>query len=240
MLLTTKEEFIIYKRKDPVSLICDYCNIPYTKSKREFIAGKIGSIGSNYKLWEWPITVKNFCCRTCLNKNKNSGMQKKCTECNKEIYVVSYIIKKNKNIFCSQSCSATYNNKNKVKGNRRSKLEAWIEDRLIERYPNLEIHFNRKDAINSELDFYFPTLNLAFELNGIFHYEPIYGADKLLRTQNNDDRKFQACIEKGIELCIIDSSDQKYFKPCTSQKYLNIITNLVNIKLSKLDCVEVL
>ena len=79
-------------------------------------------------------------------------------------------------------------------------------------YPNLEIHYNRKDAINSELDIYIPELELAFELNGIFHYEPIYGAEKLQQIQNNDDRKFQACLEKGISLCIIDTSSLKYFK----------------------------
>ena len=65
-------------------------------------------------------------------------------------------------------------------------------------------------------------------LNGIFHYEPIYGQDKLSQIQNNDNRKFQACIENGIELCIIDSSQQKYFKEQSSLKYLNIITNIIN------------
>ena len=88
---------------------------------------------------------------------------------------------------------------------------------------------------------YLPKLNLAFELNGIFHYEPIFGESKLDRIQNNDNRKFQACLENGIELCIIDTSSQKYFKEKSSQKYLDIITNLVDSKLgpSKTDCVEV-
>jgi very-short-patch-repair endonuclease len=149
---------------------------------------------------------------------------------------------RSKNTFCKQSCAAIYNNEHKTHGTRRSKLEGWLEEQLTLKYPNLEIHFNRKDAINSELDFYFPSLRLAFELNGIFHYEPIYGIDKLSRTQNNDNRKFQACIEHGIELCIIDSSSQKYFKVETSQKYLDIITKLVTSKLeaSKTDYVEVL
>lgn len=91
-----------------------------------------------------------------------------------------------------------------------------------------------KDAINSELDIYIPSLKLAFELNGIFHYEPIYGQDKMNQIQNNDNRKFQACLEHGIELCIIDSSKLTYFKPANAQKYLDIITQVINSKVGQI------
>ena len=77
----------------------------------------------------------------------------------------------------------------------------------------------------------FPSLKLAFELNGIFHYEPIYGDKKLNSTQNNDKRKFQACLEKQIELCVIDTSQLKYFKKSNAQKYLDIVVFLINKKL---------
>ena len=93
------------------------------------------------------------------------------------------------------------------------------------------VFLTEEDAINSELDFYFPTLRLAVELNGIFHYEPIYGSDTLERIQNNDNRKFQACIENGIELCIIDASAQRNFTAKSSQKYLDIITTIINSKI---------
>ena len=66
---------------------------------------------------------------------------------------------------------------------------------------------------------------------GIFHYEPIYGGDKLNQTQNNDERKFQACLEQEIKLCIIDTSQQKYFKEKTSQKYLNIMNEIIQTHL---------
>ena len=105
-----------------------------------------------------------------------------------------------------------------------------MEQILPFKYPNLEFHFNRKDAINSELDIYIPTISLAFELNGVFHYEPIYGADKLKQIQNNDNRKFQACLERNIELCIIDVSAMEYFKIDKCQKYLNIITDIIEKK----------
>ena len=85
--------------------------------------------------------------------------------------------------------------------------------------------------IDAELDIYIPSLNLAFELNGIFHYEPIFGEKKLNSTKNNDKRKFQACLEKNIELCIIDTSTQKYFKENTSNIYLDIILKITDNKL---------
>ncbi len=136
-----------------------------------------------------------------------------------------------KNNFCSQSCAAIYNQSHKTHGYRRSKLEIWLEVELNKLYPSLEIHFNRKDAINSELDIYIPSLKLAFELNGIFHYEPIYGEEQLKKIKNNDTRKYQACLERGIELCIIDTSKIKYFKESTSKPILDIISKIINDKI---------
>ena len=150
-----------------------------------------------------------------------------CKQCSKSFSKVYSKYKKSQNHFCSQSCSGIYNNAHKTKGTSVSKLEKYLQQELTKLYPTLEIHYNRKDAINSELDIYIPTLKLAFELNGIFHYEPIFGEETLMKIQNNDSRKYQACIEKGISLCVIDSSGMKHFKPNNSKKYLDIILNIV-------------
>jgi len=98
-------------------------------------------------------------------------------------------------------------------------------------YPDLKILYCDKTAINSELDIYIPSLNLAFELNGVYHYEPIHGQNKFEQIQNNDNRKFQACIEYGIELAIIDVSNLKYFKENNCLKYLSIIQNIISQKI---------
>ena len=148
--------------------------------------------------------------------------------CNKDFIKITAEINRSKNHFCSKSCSASYSNKNKSHGTRRSKLETYLEEQLTILYPNLHIDFNKKDAIGSELDIYILSLNLAFELNGIFHYEPIYGSSKLSQIQLNDISKSKACHDAKIDLCIIDTSSQKYVKPSTSQKYLDIITNIIN------------
>jgi len=163
-------------------------------------------------------------------KTMNPPQQVQCKQCDKKFMRQPGQIKQSKsgNQFCSSSCAATYNNTHKTTGTRRSKLEKYLEEQLVILYPKLEIHFNRKDTINSELDIYIPSLKLAFELNGIFHYEPIHGQKKLAQIQNNDHRKFQACSEKNIGLCIIDSSKLKYFKPKNAQKYLDIIIKIIN------------
>jgi len=104
----------------------------------------------------------------------------------------------------------------------------YLEKQLTILYPTINILYNDNSAIGSELDIYIPSLNIAFELNGIFHYEPIFGIDKLKKIQYNDSNKFMKCHENSINLCIIDTSYQKQFKESTSQKYLDIITTIIN------------
>ena len=106
-----------------------------------------------------------FCSQTCVQSMKKNKILLKCTNCNNEFLKLPNQIKMSKsgNHFCSKSCAATYNNTHKTTGNRRSKLEKYIEIELIKQYPNLEILFNDNKAINSELDIYIPSLKLAFE-----------------------------------------------------------------------------
>ena len=223
--LYTPEEFENANSRDLLSLECCHCHLSFKVPKKDIH-------------WKLKCNYRNalqYCSKMCRGKHDTELNTKEinCSQCDKKIRRGKSTIKTNN--FCSSSCAATYNNTHKTKGTRKSKLECWLETKIKPLYPSLEFHFNRKDAINSELDIYIPSLKLAFELNGIFHYEPIYGVDRLKSIKNNDTRKFQACIERGIELCIIDSSKQMQFKEKTSGKYLDIITNVINDKL-KADC----
>lgn len=212
----TQEYFNNAKSNTKINITCLYCNETFYRTKKDII--------HKYNRGILP----KFCdinCRGCyshLIKSTNIN----CSNCNK---VFNKNIKRiTKNNFCSSSCSAIYNNKNKTTGTRRSKLETYLEKQLHILYPTLDIHYNRKDTIGSELDIYIPSLKLAFELNGIFHYEPIYGTEKLNKIQTNDQNKFQLCQQHGISLCIIDTSSQKRFTELSSQKYLEIIKQIIN------------
>lgn len=99
---------------------------------------------------------------------------------------------------------------------------------MQEEFPRLNFICNDKQTINSELDFYFPDIKLAIELNGIFHYEPIYGRDRLTRIQDNDRQKSIECYKRGIEFVTIDSSKLSYFKNESAEKYFVIVSNIIN------------
>ncbi|MEK7499298.1 MAG: hypothetical protein AAB649_01695 [Patescibacteria group bacterium] len=211
------------KSEEFLPLQCKYCKKVFERQVKYIRNSLKQHNGKRYQ----------FCSVECMSKSYITALETKCSQCQKNIKKQQSEVRKNKSgrFFCSSSCAATYNNQHKSHGTRRSKLEIWLEQELRTSYPKLDIKFNDKDAINSELDIYFPTLSLAVELNGIFHYEPIYGSTKLTQIQNNDNRKFQACLEHGIELLIIDVSKLEYFKPKKSQRYFEIIKIIVDQKL---------
>lgn len=211
-----------YKKIQKLKFECELCGNIFEPLRRNAIQG----IKSNN-----PSHVIKYCSKNCKLNASITRIDLNCSNCGQIVSrkLSDYKKSKSSRVFCSSSCSASFNNKNKKFGVRRSKLEIWIEEELKKEY-NFEIIFNGKETINSELDIYIPSLNLAFELNGIFHYEPIYGEEKLKNVKNNDNRKFQACLEKNIELCIIDVSNSKHFKPERDKKYLDIIKNVIDNK----------
>jgi hypothetical protein len=209
-----------------VKLLCSWCQEFFERERRHY---STNIARENKSL---------FCSPECRSAFRHKFEQRStalsCTLCDSEIKRTPGQLAKSKSgrAFCGASCAATYNNTHKDHGTRVSRLELWLAEELRSLYPTIEFHFNQKDAINSELDIFVPTLKLAFELNGIFHYEPIYGPHKLSQIQSNDTRKFQACLERGIELCIIDTTQMKRFTPKGAQKYLDIVKEILAIKLA--------
>jgi hypothetical protein len=175
----------------------------------------------------------HFCSNVCKSRSGSgtSEIKVSCEICNKQFLRRPSQLKNYPNHFCSRSCAATYQHAyktHKPKGTRRSKLEVYLEEQIRLQYPQYELICNGKSTINSELDFYFPSLKLAIELNGIFHYEPIFGPDKLAKIQNNDQRKFAACIEACIALAIIDSGSSKYITKKSKDYFWTIAQSIIN------------
>ncbi len=197
-------------KQNPIT--CLYCSTVFYKSR-----AKIKYSNTHNK------RHSKFCSHKCYRNSQQSTFQ--CSGCKKTVSICEYKAKARK--YCTFKCYDLHRPQCFV-----SKLELLIQEQLSILYPSLDFHFNRRDTINSELDIYIPSLKLGFELNGIYHYEPIYGPEVLARTQNNDKRKFQACLERGVELCVIDSSKNQRITHKTAKPYLDIITNIINQKLT--------
>lgn len=212
--LYTEEQFNLAKSRDKLPHRCVSCGKTFYKIKYDI----------QKSLKQGSIHKTKYCSIDCM-KNKKKLV---CENCNKEFTRIPSQIKRSNKHFCSQSCSAIYSNSHKSFGATRSKLEKWIELQLTSLYPKLEISYNKTNEIGAELDIYIPSLKLAFELNGIFHFLPIFGEEKLTQVQKSDKNKIKLCQEHKISLCIIDTSSQKYFKENSSKKYLDIITNIIS------------
>lgn len=211
------------KYTDKLPLQCEFCKKQFLMDKKYIL-----------KALKPNTNVKCRCCsKQCAYQLKiyESTVMLNCEQCGKPTRRTNSTVSKHN--FCSQSCGAVYNNAHKTHGYRRAKLEIWLANKLAITYPILLFLFNNKSTINSELDIYIPSLKLAFELNGISHYEPIYGVDKLNNIKNNDNRKIQACLEQEIELYIINTSSQKRFTEQSSHKFLDIIYSIINAKITK-------
>lgn len=178
---------------------CHFCNLQFYKRKAHINEAK-------------RLGYKIYCSNLCANQFKTKELRVSCANCNILFIKKLFEIKNTKNNFCSHSCAATYNNKHKKHGTKTSKFEKWLQINLLIKFPNLEFRFNQKSDIGSELDIYIPSLKLAFEINGIFHYQPIHGEIKLKQIQENDRIKKQNCKSQNINLQVIDVSTMTNFK----------------------------
>ena len=147
--LYTENDFENSKSGQLLHLECLHCKKIFARTKH-FI---------QVSLWNMKNRKRKYACDFCSNKCFSAYVHpiiplKKipCDQCNKLFFKTRFAVKATKHNFCSHSCSAIYSNAHKTKGTRVSKLEVWIQNQIQILYPNLEIHFNRKDAIKSELD----------------------------------------------------------------------------------------
>ncbi len=208
--------FELLKNKD-LKFECEICSNEFTSTKK-YLRRALG-----ITIHPRKPSIK-YCSRKCQSIGRKTGVEVKCEECGKEVYRCLNEIKSSKNsiFFCSNECKGINWNKNKDFGFNRSKIEIWVEEELAKKY-KFNIIFNDRDLLGYELDIYIPSLKIAFELNGIFHYEAIFGKDKLKVTKERDLFKINECLKKKVKLSVIDITDIKNFTPFKGKKYLDYI-----------------
>ena len=179
----------------------------------------------------WNNALKSICGKTFQSTQLPQKLE--CEYCYKEVYKLPCNIRQNKHHFCSLSCSSKYMQKNKSSGTNKSKVELYIKQGVISKYPKLKMSFNNRSLLGKELDIYIDGLRLAFEINGIFHYKPIFGLEKLQKTQQNDRYKCKQCNKLGITLVVIDVTFMNVFKEDKSKKFLDQVIAQIEEKLSE-------
>ncbi len=195
---------------------CEICNTEYTRAH-------------SFR----PKNNHKCCSYLCLNVKLGKRVPCKCTNCDKDIIIVAGRLRDHKNNFCSLQCSGYWAATNKTNGITRSKFELFLEEQIKIKFPTIAMSVNDHETINSELDFYFPDLRFAIEVNGIFHYEPIFGGDTLEKIKNNDQRKFQACLENEIELFIINASTFRSYRKKEVQDCLSTLFHIMSKKITQ-------
>lgn len=146
-----------------------------------------------------------FCNVECKRAYETKSIEVPCAECGTPATHKQAELRKSKsgNSFCSKSCAVTWNNRQKRKS-RRSSCEVLLLDLIRNEFPDLRVLANDKTMLDGlEVDIAMPDISLAVEWNGVVHYQPIYGQQKLDRIQEIDAKKQEIARSKGISLIVV-------------------------------------
>ncbi len=217
-----------------ITKLCEICKKPFSSficAKRKFCSSECAYKGRimHKKQVEYKCTtcgksvfrapcqvmLNVFCSRKCSQsfqtdkpglggRERNPEKRKTltCKLCGKPFERFSCAIIPGKDVFCSHSCHTKF--ANQYKRGCKSKLEKWLAIELNKQ--DIPVFMNDRKLLKGyELDIYFPTKNLAFEIDGPWHRLPLNGEKVFNKIQYNDKFKNQRCNELGIRLIRIQN-----------------------------------
>lgn len=121
-----------------VTLICKECDKDFEKSKSQVLS-ELNNPRGRCK----------FCSIACFNKHQSKELDLKCCHCNKAFKRKPSEIKRSKNLFCSQSCAAIFNNGKFPKRIKKEKIKKirFKEDDKQRKVPVSEIDNITKEEL---------------------------------------------------------------------------------------------
>ena len=206
-LLISNQELNSLKSRDFIPLICENCDKVFYKAKNNVQSSLKGH----------PNFALRFCSLKChYNYQKSHNwINVECEECKITVAKQKSKITNNQYNFCSKSCSAKFQNKNKTLGrSKKSKSETYLANLIRKDFKNLVVIENTRAVLpsNLEIDIYVSLINLAIEINGPLHSFPIFGNEKLLQIKEKDLRKKIEAKKIGCKFLTVDISKIKYWK----------------------------
>ena len=115
----------------------------------------------------------------------------------------------------------------RVAAKEGSKLEKYLRSALADSGYAVEFHktnLTKDDRL--EVDLYIPSLKLAIEIDGISHFEPVWGEERLRKHQASDTKKVSMLLSEGYNILRVKQltktlSDKK--KRETLKAILNVL-----------------
>jgi len=108
-----------------------------------------------------------------------------------------------------------------------SKLELFLLEKLLADGYVVEFH-KEQNLLNTKLqiDLFLPKLNLAVEVDGPSHFEPVWGNDVLTKNKKYDNKKTGLILGKGLSLIRIKQS--KDFSKSRANKIYQELIHCIN------------
>lgn len=111
-----------------------------------------------------------------------------------------------------------------------SKLELYLLDKLLQ--DGYRVDFHKEQTLSNtklQIDLFLPKLNVAIEVDGLSHFEPVWGSETLKRNQKYDNKKTGLILGRGLVLVRI-----KQFKDFSKARgdviYQDLLSVLKNIE----------
>jgi len=159
---------------------------------------------------------KIFCSKKCVDEYRSKKIRLVCPGCGKFFKISPVYFKRTIKNYCSKKCFA------KCMGSRNyaeNEMHELIKENILNKYDNISCVRNNRTILKPlELDFWFPEIKFAIEVNGRTHYRPIFGSKKLKDSQSKDRLKRKKCKTKGIKLRVVkpgnpmDGTRQRRYK----------------------------
>lgn len=89
----------------------------------------------------------------------------------------------------------------RVASKQGSKLELFLLEKLIQ--DGYRVDFHKEQSLSNtklQIDLFLPTLNIAIEVDGPSHSEPVWGEEALSRNKAYDNKKSGLILGKGLVL----------------------------------------
>ena len=145
-----------------------------------------------------------FCSESCHNEFQSLREEVTCDQCGVIFKKQKCIIRRSNSNFCSTVCFSKHSfDKNFIEREFQRLAEELDIDFCIHDRKTLRNPKETDGRKGLELDFYFPQVKYAVEINRQSHYKPLYGEERLAAQKVRDSKKKRQCKELGIRLRVV-------------------------------------